>query len=492
MALPFLFDSLEWACALSIIPWLAALEADGERAFRRGWLGGFVFVALSLSWLHAVAWPTILLEGLYWGLYPAFFAVVTARARHRLGIPIWVVAPLSVLAHESLVEHASLVDCTWLLQGYAAWRCTTLMQISELGGPQLVSALLVLIAAALLHLGRSLYSQGAAALRQRKSWIPCAVTGIALAAAFAYGYARLSTLEMSDGPRVALVQGNVLQSVRNDPRQADAVLLKHVRMTEPLADEKLDFVAWPETTANHFVETDPPVRRLLGDVARSIQTPLLVGGLGTNPPPEPASNSLFLFDASGELVGRSDKRFLVPLAETLLFLDYVPALRDPICDYLSRTMHFRPYLKPGAGPVILRAGGVAVGPLICMGDTLPRGSDDLRTEGAEILLTVSNEAWFGNRELDQHLAMATVRSIETRLPMARATNTGITCIIDPAGRVTEILPRNVEGVLIGTVPVTESRAVPVWARRVLTVSAPLVAIALLVASFRKRRRSSRK
>ena len=140
-----------------------------------------------------------------------------------------------------------------------------------------------------------------------------------------------------------------------------------------------------------------------------------------------------LWDAMALLAGRADKRILVPFAETLPVINHFPPLRNAVANWLSRTMHFRPYLTPAREPVVLTAAGWKIGTLICYADTVPGPAEELRAAGAQALVTLSNEAWFGRRELDQHLAMATIRSIETRLPMARATNNGISAIIDPAG-----------------------------------------------------------
>jgi apolipoprotein N-acyltransferase len=115
-------------------------------------------------------------------------------------------------------------------------------------------------------------------------------------------------------------------------------------------------------------------------------------------------------------------------------------------------MHFRPWLLAGTRPVVMQPGEHAFGVLVCYDDVVPGPSEELRAAGARVLVTVTNEAWFGRGELRQHAALAAVRCIETRLPMARCGNDGLTCVIDARGRVTASLPAWTEGVLVADVP----------------------------------------
>jgi apolipoprotein N-acyltransferase len=271
---------------------------------------------------------------------------------------------------------------------------------------------------------------------------------------------------------VALVQGNIPQEIRVRQTEADAILAKHVRLSLE-AKNRVDLVAWPESTASYVLDREPDLVALLAELSSQVGAPILVGATASNAAPAPPSNAAYFITPRG-IEGRSDKRVLVPGAETLLLLDHVPALRDPIGAYLSRTMHFRPYMTAGrdARPftLITRArGAVTVGSLICYDDNVPLPSEELHAVGADALIVMSNEAWFGSRELDQHLAMAALRCIETRLPMGRATNTGRTCIIDPCGRITQILDANSDGMIIGDLASSTRPAVPGWWREILAL-----------------------
>jgi apolipoprotein N-acyltransferase len=357
------------------------------------------------------------------------------------------------------------------------------MQITELGGISLLSAFLMLWAAVIHASVLTIVRDGPAAFRRGGFWRPVCMALLALLITLGYGRFRLDQLEMHPSLRVALIQASIPQSQRSGESGSRSTIIKHATMSLAVKDQAVDLVVWPESAVRYFIETSETIPRYLTELTNAIGTPLLLGSIGLNPPPSPPSNSAFVVDASGEIAGRADKNVLVPFAETLPVVRHVPFLRRPITDLLSRTMHFRPHLEAGTGPGLVRAAGRDLGVLICYDDVVPGPAADQRRAGAEALVTLSNEAYFGDRERWQHAAMATARCIETRLPMARATHTGQTCIIDPAGRITDRLPHDREGILYGDLLVTSSRGLPSWIRTALTVLVSGIVLVLFLATY---------
>jgi apolipoprotein N-acyltransferase len=488
LGLPFLFDALEPLILLAPLPWLWAIEHAPERLIRRAYLGGFAFVFTGLSWLHHVSPIAVVLAAAYFAVYPVAGVLLMARLRHGLGLPLWIVAPPCVVATETLAQHVTVFPVTWLFQGHALWRATWLVQVAELGGISIVSALVWLTAASLHHVLWSCAGAGRPP-RAWRTWLPAGVAAASLAAAFAYGAIRIGSAGEEAGPRVALVQGNVAQTVRVRPERFAEVVDKHVGLTLGLRGKALDVVAWPESAAAYALEAEPVVARRLAECAAVVRAPLVVGAIGLNPdldPPAP-SNSAFLVEAHGGIAARADKRVLVPGAETLLVLDHVPPIRDALVELLHRTMGFRPFLHAGDRARPFRVGRFVIGTLICYDDLVPGPAEELAESGARALVVISNEAWFGKRELEQHLAMATLRCIETRLPMARCTNTGITCVVDPAGRVTERLATDRDGVLVADLRCWTARAVPGGVRRRVTWLVTGAVLLAVACSLRGRR-----
>ncbi len=485
MGLPHLFQWLEPLAPLSAVPVLLLARHARHRHVRLAYLAGFFMVFTGLSWLHHVSPVAVVLLAAYFGMYVSLAALVAGPLARAWNLPVWAAAPLGILTAEGLCQHLTIFDVTWLFQGYLAWRWVALLQVAEWGGIALVSALIWFVAGAIVHV-----LEERAAWRRLRTWTPLAgAVGVILLAALA-GAWRIASLDLHDGPRVALVQGNVAMDKKLDASQVPRMLMKHLQLTRELQGQDLDLVAWPETAAMMALETEPDARAVIGLTATIVDAPILTGAFGLNPdhdPPAP-SNSAFLVSRRGELLGRQDKRVLVPGAETLLFLDAIPPVREAVGAYLSKTMGFRPHLVAGEEAVVLNADELKVGVLICYGDLVPVPAEELREAGAEILLTLSNEAWFGPRELDQHVQMSVVRSIETRLPMGRSTNTGITCLIDPAGRIVGSLPRDEEGVLIADMPVTDATPAPAWMRRVPAALALSTSLLLAVGAWRRVRR----
>jgi apolipoprotein N-acyltransferase len=218
---------------------------------------------------------------------------------------------------------------------------------------------------------------------------------------------------------------------------------------------------------------------------RAVGKPLVIGAVGMGRYPngdEAPTNSAFLVDTRGKVLARWDKKVLVPPAETLLWLDSWPAVRRRVGDFLHKKLHFFPFLVPGSGtPVTTFYGGEErIGAMICYDDIVPGPASGLREAGADILLVLSNEAWFGKAEIGQHLENARFRAIENRLPLLRVTNTGATVAIDPAGRVTSSLPPGTSGVLLAKAYMTSLKPPPAWLpvvfrRAILALACCLVA-----------------
>lgn len=486
LTLPFVVAWADLLAPLALAPWFLALERAPRRVFLRAYVAGALWIGASLGWLLHVGAPAVVLAALVYAPYPAAACWLVSRARHVLGAPIWVAAPLAWVALELGVEHLSLFPATWLFLGHAAWRSPLLVQVAELGGVSLLTALFALTGAATAVALRALSAGGLREVGRRATLLPVLVAAGVFAAAHGVGALRLRGLDLREGPGVGLVQGDIPLRERLDPSRRDEVLLRHGALTSSLGGRELAFVAWPESATGHVLEEDAEALAYVGAAAADMRAPLLLGATGVNEGGAPPSNSAFLVEPGGRISGRADKRILVPGAETLLLLDHIPALRDPLSDWLSANMGFRPYLTPGRGVLTMDVGGFEVGALICYEDGIPAPSAQLLAAGAEALVVLSNESWFGRTELEQHVALAVVRCVETRLPMARATNDGVTCVIDPAGRVTHRLPVGEPGVLAAPLVLAETWRVPEGVRIVVRAAFALGAALLLALSFRGR------
>jgi apolipoprotein N-acyltransferase len=292
-----------------------------------------------------------------------------------------------------------------------------------------------------------------------------------LLATWAYGDWRLRQDTLTLGPRVALIQGNLDQRIRNDSSVAEdaALTMAHhfIDLSDLAARYRPDLIVWPETSyPDDWVETapgdpSPRSREMARLMADRWHTDALVGlNASVDVPGGPARryNSAVLVDRQARPAGRYDKIHRVPFGE------YIP-LRERL-PFLNR---FAPYdfeyaVAPGEGhtrfPLGDPAGGrpFTFGVVICYEDTipdmaLPYGGGDGKP-AVDFLLNISNDGWFnGSSEHDQHLAICRFRAVECRRSVARAVNMGISALIDSNGRVLE--PRRLP-------PRPGEPDVPVW------------------------------
>jgi apolipoprotein N-acyltransferase len=315
---------------------------------------------------------------------------------------------------------------------------------------------------------------------------PSLIASALLIASLAYGYIRLNHAPFADGPRVALLQSNIPQDIKNQngPRMVeDFEKLAGEAIGVSPKDKRPDLVIWPETSfAFGWYDVGPGIdvrsldykyqrgyngaRDILTEYARVWGTPQLYG-LGTrqieSDGREWRYNSALLVDDRGQPVARYDKIHLVPLGEYVPFPETFPFLKyftpyGPDVDY-----NCRPGEQWTRFPLPVGDRTYHFACLICYEDTdasLARQYVRPSSEGIDFLVNISNDGWFdGTAEHEQHLAICRFRAIETRRSVVRAVNMGISAIIDPDGRVVA-LPgdtwadsKKVEGIVRGTVPI---------------------------------------
>ncbi|TPE60533.1 apolipoprotein N-acyltransferase [Sandaracinobacter neustonicus] len=247
---------------------------------------------------------------------------------------------------------------------------------------------------------------------------------------------------------------------------------------------KPDLVIWPEATVEFPLEEMPDLRRELV-AGFPAGAKLLTGGVaiwrdagGTI---TAAANSAYLLDSTGEILARYDKSHLVPGGE------YLPlrAIAEPLG--LARLVPGSLDFKPGDGPVTWRFPPLpAIAPNICYEIIFPAAIVN-RADRPEMIVTISNDAWFGPSGPPQHHAQARLRAIEEGLPVLRATPTGITGLIDPRGGLVETLPRGVAAHAVVAVP---APLPPTPFARLGLLSPALFALFLLASGFFLNRRKT--
>jgi apolipoprotein N-acyltransferase len=430
-----------WPLALvALVPLLWALDSPpgGHRFTNKqvvlvgvvfGWatnLGGYYWLVGMLEdfsgfgFALCVLFASILCA--FQGGLLALFAWLYFRARGR-GWPALLVAPAAFGAAE--------ITYPLLFQSYYGNHfhgLPALVQIADLGGPILVTVLAVAVNATLYELLR------ARVQRTRLPWRGAVGVAVAVALTAVYGVIRIAQIDArsaeSPAVTVGLVQTNMgIFQKREDPMEGRR---RHIEMSRDLEETvQPDLLVWPESAATFFLpeETTNVSRHVMGPVT----TPLLFGGLArrTVDGRERHYNTAYLVDAEGEILGTYDKTYLLMFGEYLPFGDEIPELYD-ISRHSGR-------FSPGDHVRPLEWGDYRITALVCYEDIIPRFTRRAVREGdPHLLVNMTNDAWFGDTsEPWQHLALAKMRAIEHHRWLVRATNSGVSAIVDPVGRVTE-------------------------------------------------------
>ena len=403
------------------------------RSFLLGLTTGAVAFAGTLYWTADVmvvfgdlprplAVPVSLLLVAYLSLYPATAAMCVATWMRRWGPAALWTAPAAWVALE-YGRGTWLTGFPWVLLGYSQATVLPVAQLASVFGVYGVSALVVLVNAALAR----------AALRTTpRRWLgPLAAVGL-VAAVAVWGQARIASGRLArDGQplRVGIAQGNVLQGQKWDPAFAGRILHTYLQMTRQLAGQGAALVVWPESATPFFFEEEPAGRQAMVDVARETGTWLLFGSDQVERASPPRFyNSAFLVAPDGRQVGAYRKMQLVPFGEyvplrKLLF--FVAPLVESVADF-----------HPGTDQTLLPIDGRPISTAICYEAVFPALARSAVAHGSQLLTTVTNDAWYGRSSAPyQHFEQASLRAVEQGRYLVRAANTGISGIVDPYGRV---------------------------------------------------------
>lgn len=426
-----------WPLAIIGVAVLLAHIGKAEtlaKAFCYGWLFGTGHFALGLTWIATaftfqakmpplLGWVAVVLLAMFLALYIGLAALLTCRlARSTVG-RICVLAASWMLME--WLRGWVLSGFAWNPLGAAALPIGAIGQAAAVFGALGLSGWIVLLAGTIW----AVVEPGAMASQRRSAGIIAIITGMTAT----LGYPRGETA-LPGNPTILVVQPNIGQDVKYAPGADEAHLQTYLAMTQrALATPHTPaIVLWSESSVFGLPEEDPALRATLADVLGPGDL-LLFGGVAAIRDPAgnltALTNSLFVIDAAGVLHGRYDKAHLVPLGE------YVPARGVMEAIGLARLTPGDIDFQPGPGPQTLQLPGFpSVGVQICY-EIIFGGAVVDRANRPAWLANISNDAWFGPSGPPQHLAQTRLRAIEEGLPVARATPTGISAIIDAHGRV---------------------------------------------------------
>ncbi|WP_426152472.1 apolipoprotein N-acyltransferase [Pseudomonas sp. DC3000-4b1] len=439
------FDYWPLALVSLALFYLGLRQVAPRQALLRGWCYGFGTFAAGTSWIyvsiHTYGGASALLAGLLMlgfiagvALFFALPAWCWARWLRRDETPLADTLAFAALwVGQEAFRGWFLTGFPWLYMGYSQTD-GPLSGLAPVGGLWLVSFSLALSAAALCNLAR---------LRRDRNALVLAAALLAMPWVSA-GLLKDKTWTAPAGAplTVATLQGNIAQSLKWDPAQLDAQLALYRDLT--LAARRTDLVIWPETAVPVLLDNARGYLNRLGDFANSRQSALITG-VPIRQEIEGQRRYFNGITTVGAGEGTYLKQKLVPFGE------YVP-LQDILRGLIAFfDLPMSDFARGPADQPLLQAKGYEIAPFICYEVVYPEFAAGMAAR-SDLLLTISNDTWFGTSIGPlQHLQMARMRALEAGRWMIRATNSGVTALIDPEGRITERLPSFEVGVMYGEV-----------------------------------------
>ncbi len=437
-----------WPLALLSIAlfYLGLRDLDPRQAARRGWCYGFGLFAAGTSWVYVSIHD-------YGAASPALAAFLTLGFVAGLGLLFALAAWLWVRwlrRSEAPLADALAFAALWLAQeAFRGWFLTgfpwlyagysqldgPLAGLAPVGGVWLLSFVLALSAALLVNLAQ---------LRTRRAFLAVALTLLATPWAAGVALSGHAWTTAHGAPlKVAAMQGNVEQNLKWDPAQLNAQLALYRDLS--FSAQPTDLIVWPETAVPVLKEQAAGYLGVMARFADERRAALITGVPIRQANQRGEQRYYNAVSVVGAGSGDYLKQKLVPFGE------YVPlqeVLRGLIAFF---NLPMSDFARGAAGQALLQAKGYRIATYICYEVVYPEFAAGLAAQ-SDLLLTVSNDAWFGSSIGPlQHLQMAQMRALEAGRWMIRATNNGMTVLIDPFGRITAQLPQFERGVLYGEV-----------------------------------------
>lgn len=432
---------------VAIVPLMVSVKSMGRKqAFYAGLTAGMAFFISLIYWIvptlntygglpFFLAVPVFVLLAFYLGLYTGIFALVFNLLKTDS-----MLMPLNAAAVWVGLEYLRSFLFTgfpWGTLGYSQYMNIHLIQIADITGVYGISFLIVMASAVFSMVWISIAKSGQYTERPgMKTNISCCIYLVIISISVSlYGMARLDTIhrkeKKSDKTTVSVVQGNINQAVKWDRAFKESTMKRYCDLSEKASHNRPDLIVWPETALPFYYPLDRNASAMVNRCIRKAGTNFLVG----SPAFQRGKNRLkffnraYMINKSAAVTGAYDKVHLVPFGEYVPFgkyLSFLGKLTAQAGDFSAGGNNFMP----------LKFKNHRAGVLICFEIIFPSLARNFVNNGADLLVNITNDAWFGRTSAPlQHFSMTVFRAVENRRSLARAANTGISGFIAPTGRI---------------------------------------------------------
>ncbi len=428
----------DWLVWFSLVPLLAAMQGHSpKRCFQLGFIAGTAHFLSLMYWIIVVLGKygglnlflsLIILVALclYLALYTGLFGILfSVFYDTRFGLLLTAGAWVCL----EYLRGRLFTGLPWCFIGHSQSARLHLIQICDLVG---VYGLSWVVAAVNIIVFKIIFDRRTA-MRTAVIAQTAFVTALLLLTLF-YGELKLSAPPaVTLSPiRTAVIQGNIDQSEKWIPEFQEKTVAAYERLSLQAARTEPDLIVWPETAVPLFFQDPSPLSARIINIPDQTGADLLFGSPAYVDSGHEVryTNRAYLLSSKDRAVLAYDKTHLVPFGE------YVPLQR--FLPFVSRLVPAAGDFVPGEKIAPLPAGAYTAGVLICYEAIFPHLARRQVNGGADILVNLTNDAWFGRTSAPfQHLSMSVFRAVEARLPLIRAANTGISAFVDSRGRIVQ-------------------------------------------------------
>jgi len=443
LVLAFPNYDIEWLAWIAFVPLLLGIRGRKPwQAFLMCWFCGMIFfLGITPWWIKEFQSVSIFASGLgylYLSLYFALFGLFLGFILRRIEVSLLLAAPVWVL-FEYLRSNLSFLAFPWVLLGHTHYLNLPLLQVATFTGVYGVSFVIMLANGAIADVVAYWIEKKH---QGRRKFISNPIYGgvVVLVIILILWVAGWRTLPRESSGRpfsVAVVQGNIPQRIKWNREYREQILSQYESLTEEAARSKPQLIIWPETSTPGYILKDMTLLQRMVSITRRTQTHFLVGSAEYpkfEKTPEKArrsGNTALFFSPQGKILDQYIKIRLVPFGEYVPYEEIIP-WPDFIVQKGKRNFDIA-----GTEATLFGVEGTRFGTLICWEVLFPDLTRNLVKKGADFVINLTNEAWFGRIAFPyQMLSSCVFRAVENRVNLVRCANTGISCFIDPYGRVT--------------------------------------------------------
>jgi apolipoprotein N-acyltransferase len=451
LALCFPKPDLHWLSWVSLVPAMtsaADLRISIKKAAISGFVLGLVFYTALLYWLFpfvsygfAIVLAGLVLGISYLSLYTSLFMAASRWMRDRIKGIRWALFASALWTGLEFLRSLGTFGFPWGVLGYSQYKNIYILQLASLFSVYSISFLLAFV--------NGLLAEGI--LERRR--LPYIVAAASIGFALAYGFSSVKPINSTEHIRVSVIQGNIDQNQKWDLRYRSQTLNTFLRLTRISALARPDLIVWPETAVPGYLRYDPWLRGAIMDIASETGAFMLVGAddVEYSGGERKFFNSAFLVSPKGEVLGKYDKIHLVPFGE------YVPY--KSIFFFVEKIVVGEGDFSGGDDYTVFSMGKGRFGTIICYEAIFPWLVRGFVERGAQFIVNITNDAWFGRTSAPyQHAAMSVFRAVENRVSLVRCANTGVSMFVDPYGRIYKKTGIFEERVITWDLPIVKCRS----------------------------------